>query len=176
MNRFGITALLLLTALTSLPAPLRADGGTFQFRKQAGPFTVTLFSAPVPLRAGTADLSVLVQDQQESALIDAAVTVRLSKENEQDIVARATTAQATNKMLDAAQIELPSAGAWQIEVHVTRGALAGSALGSINVLPEEAPFFTYRFYFAVVPVGIALFVLNQWLKKKNKYNGGLPLA
>lgn len=133
---------------------------------------VTAFSAPVPLRAGVADLSVMVQDGQEDIVPDADVTIRLSKRGEEDIVAKANTAQATNKLLHAAQVTIPSAGQWRMAVLVTRGGHTGSATRTIVVLPEEAPLFTYWVYFAIVPLGVVLFVMNQWLKGKQKSPGG----
>ena len=48
---------------------LLADGGAVQFRRQTGPVIITLFSAPVPLRAGPADLSVLVQNARDGSPI-----------------------------------------------------------------------------------------------------------
>ena len=54
------------------PRLLFADGGIVQFQKQAGPFFVTVFSAPVPLRVGAADLSVMVQKADDrSEVLDA---------------------------------------------------------------------------------------------------------
>lgn len=100
--------------------------------------------------------------------MDGGVTVQLSKPDEQDIIAKATTGQATNKLLYAAPVELPSPGKWRVRVQVTREGLAGSASGEISVLPEEPPLVTYWLYFAVVPIGTFLFVLNQWLKRKQR--------
>jgi len=172
VTRSILRAFVLLTGLSAACIPLLADGGTLQFRKAAGPFTVTLFTAPVPLRAGVGDFSVLVQDEQDNALVDGSVTIQLSKADERDIVAKATTAQATNKLLYAARVELPSAGKWEVRVQVRREGLAGSASGGISVLSEEPPVVTYWLYFAVVPVGILLFVLNQWLKRKQRRRKG----
>ena len=167
MSKTGIKVLVLLATLLVVADPaLYADGGTLQFQKQAGPFTVTLFSTPVPLRVGAADLSVLVQDSQNNALVNGSVTVHLSKLDERDIVAQATTAQATNKLLYAAPVELPRAGKWDVRIHVTRVGLSGDAQGAIHVLPQEPPLEAFWLYFAVVPFGVLLFVLNQWLKRR----------
>lgn len=168
MSKSGVHLLLLFVALCLVRVPAFADGGTLQFRKQAGPFTVTLFSAPVPLRAGAADLSVLVQDAEENTLVDGAVTLLLSKSDQPDIVAEATTARATNKLLYAARVDLPEAGKWRVQVRVNRGGSNAAVDGEISVLPEEAPLLTYWPYFAVVPIGLVLFVLNQWLKGKQR--------
>src|SRR5579884_1996756 len=59
-------------------ALLFADGGTLIFTRQAGPFLVTLFGAPEPVRAGPADLSVLVQRASDrTPVLDAQVRLKL---------------------------------------------------------------------------------------------------
>lgn len=166
MIKTAVKILVLLAAFLGGSLALHADGGTLQFRKPAGPFTLTLFSMPVPLRVGAADLSVLVQDSQNNALVDGSVTIRVSKADERDIFEKATTRQATNKLLYAAPIELPRAGKWRVQIRVLRGGISGTTEGEIEVLPEEPPLESFWFYFAVMPLGILLFVLNQWLKRQ----------
>src|SRR5436189_89842 len=66
---------------------LLADGGAVLLSKEAGPFTITLFGSPNPLRAGKADLSVLVQRQKDkSNVLDAGTMVRLRKREGGNIV------------------------------------------------------------------------------------------
>ncbi len=94
-----------------------ADGGTLLFRKPAGPFVLTAFSSPAPLRVGRADLSIMVQkENDQSTVLDAVVSVRLKRSvggTIVEIVAPATHARATNKLLYAANVTLPSAGAME---------------------------------------------------------------
>jgi YtkA-like len=169
VSRFLYRALVLLSSLCLGGTSLLADGGTLQFRKQAGPFIVTVFTSPVPLRAGVADISVMVQDGQDnSPVLDANVSIKLSKADEQTIAEKATTSQATNKLLYASAVELPTPGRWRLGVRVARGGTGGEAAGEIAVLPEEAPVITYWLYFAVIPLGVMLFGLNQWLKKRRR--------
>ncbi len=153
-----------------LLAPLLfADGGAVQFRKQAGPLSITVFSAPAPLRAGSADLSVLVQTAADSeAVLDATVTLRLSKPGEPSIDIPATRAQATNKLLYAAQPLLPSAGRWQIDVQVSWNGNTFEAPGEITVLPQASPLNSFWPYFALAPVAVLLFLANQWLKQRRR--------
>jgi hypothetical protein len=146
---------------------LLADGGTLQFRKQAGPFIVTVFSSPVPLRAGAADISVMVQDAHDnSPVLDASVSIQLSQAQEPKIDAKATRSQATNKLLYASSVEFPRPGRWLLRIGVFREGASGEASGEISVLPEQVPLIAYWVYFAIVPLGVVLFALNQWLKKK----------
>ncbi len=140
------------------------------FRKRADPFLVTAFGEPVPLRVGTADLSVMVQNaENRSTVLDANVSFRLKKSSTGsvvEIIASATHARATNKLLYAAHVTLPSAGEWQLSVDVKNGAAAASALSELNVFAQEAPAETYWPYFVIVPLLAVLFVLNRWLRRK----------
>lgn len=141
-----------------------------QFRKTAGPFVVTVFSEPVPLRAGTADLSVMLENAADrSTILDAHVMLRLRKTESGNIVevaAPASHEHATNKLLYAASVTLPSPGVWQITVDVRKNGDSASASSDLHVLPAELPVKEHWPLFAVVPVMILLFVLNQWLKSR----------
>lgn len=158
-----------LAATLLLVRVLLADGGAVQFRTSAGPLSITVFSAPVPLRVGGADLSMLVQTSADrSAVLNAAVELQLSKPGEQPINLPATRAQATNKLLYAAHPMLPSAGAWHLKVQVNWNGSRFEAAGEITVLPRETPLSSFWPYFAVVPAGVLLFLANQWLKRRRR--------
>jgi hypothetical protein len=148
---------------------LIADGGIVQFQKQAGPFFVTVFSAPVPLRVGAADLSVMVQTiNDRTNVLDCDVMLYLSKPGEHNIRIAATRAQATNKLLYAAHPVLRQAGKWNVSVEIKAIGDTVRVNGELAVLPELAPLIAYWPYFAVLPVAVALFALNQWLKARRK--------
>ena len=151
-----------------------ADGGTVQFHKQAGPFEVTLFSSPTPLRAGRADLSVMVQKASDKSTIqNATVTIHLKKstaDNVVEVVAPATHAKATNKLLYAAELTLPSPGQWQVSVDLNALGTTVTASGQIEVLSPQAPAATYWGYFALIPFVILLFIFNRWLRRKRQIN------
>src|SRR5581483_5154088 len=108
--------------LLFLAALLLADGGTVLFRKQAGPFLIAAFAQPTPVRVGTADISAMVQrvtDQQ--TILDASVNIHLRQSTEGrivEVVAPATHANATNKLLYAAHVKIPSSGTWTVSVDV----------------------------------------------------------
>lgn len=161
-----VAGLLLVTVM------LVADGGTVQFHRQAGPFAVTLFSSPVPLRAGRADLSVMVQKASDNSTIqDANVTVHLKRsatDNVVEVVAPATHAKATNKLLYAAELTIPSPGQWQANVEIHAAGTTATAEGTINVLPQQAAVTTYWGYFALIPFAILLFLFNRWLRRRRQ--------
>jgi hypothetical protein len=159
----------LLIGLCVIAPLLFADGGIVQFQRQAGPFFVTVFSTPVPLRVGSADLSVMVQRADDrSEMLNCDVTLELSKPDDRDIQVHATAAEATNKLVYAAPIVFPSAGKWQLSVDIKEKGDAVRVNGDLAVSPELPPLIAHWAYFALVPVAVVLFGLNQWLKAKRK--------
>ena len=152
---------------------LLADGGTVQLRKQAGPFEITLFSTPSPLRSGPVDLSVMVQRAGDrSPVLDANVKVHLRKRGGDNIIevfAPARHENATNKLLYAAKVNLVSAGEWLAEIEVIEGGATADIAGQVTVLPESPPIVAYWPYFALVPLAIALFFFNRWLRRRREY-------
>jgi hypothetical protein len=149
-----------------LAALAMADGGALQWRERAGPYTVTVFTAPVPLRPGPVDFSVMVQRAADNEVVlDAAVALQLTKSGEADIRGEATHSLATNKLLYSISLSPPTPGMWRVEVHV-RGAVGdASTAGSIRLLETESAVWNYWPYFAVVPVFVCLFIMNRYLKK-----------
>jgi hypothetical protein len=147
-----------------------ADGSVMLFRKRADPFIVTAFGEPVPARVGLVDLSVMLQRANDhGTVLDASVMLRLKKSSTgtiTEVVAPATHARATNKLLYAAHVTLPSAGKWQVSVEVKQGNATASVSGAMSVLPQEAPATTYWPYFVMVPLFVLLFILNRWLRRK----------
>lgn len=160
---------LTLAALFLSAVLLYADGGIVQFRREAGPFVITVFSTPSPLRAGPADLSVLVEwGQSHSPVLDAAVTLRLRDAQGTEVNAPATHAQATNKLLYASLPVIPNAGNWTVRVNVSRGGESTTVAGRIQVLAAPPALIHYWPYFAIVPCAVGLFALNQYLKAKQR--------
>lgn len=124
---FGVVLLLLLAT-----APrLLANGGTVRIsRAPVGPYLVTVYSSPTPLRTGEVDVSVLVQDSANRVL-DVPVRVearplRLGEGAEaQPIRQRATRAQATNKLFKAAKFDVAAPGEWAFRVEVAEAGSVG---------------------------------------------------
>ena len=167
------TSLRLAVALAALALPTlaRSDGGVVRVSQLAGPFTVTVFTAPTPLRAGPIDVSVLVQEEHGGDVVaDAAVvvTVRSGDEPPREIRADATHARATNKLLYAALLDLPTAGAWQVDVGVERNGARGSVGFDVAAEPPLPPWRTYWPYFALPVIAIAMYALHQWLALRRR--------
>jgi hypothetical protein len=94
-------------------------GGEVRLMEKAGPFVITVFSDPTPLRVGPVDISVMVQDGDSGRpILDAEVTVRLQERGTggPPIITQATRQNATNKLLYAAPVNLPAPGLWALQV------------------------------------------------------------
>ena len=158
-------AAILLLALT--PA-LLADGGAIQSRQEAGPFVITVFTSPAPLRAGPVDMSVLVQNRDTlETVLDAAVSVHLQRADS-EITAPATRAQAQNKLLYAANIDLAEPGEWQYSVAVIHGGSHAIASGRMMAAPAGTKPASYWTYFVFPPLCIVLFGIHQWLGRRHR--------
>ena len=112
--------LLLASAFViSMPTEAFADGGALVHVENIGEQRISIFVAPNPLRAGPVDVSVLVQQADGGAVIhDAQIAVALhSKEaGAIPVSSSASHAAATNKLLQAALLDLNVPGRWQGEV------------------------------------------------------------
>jgi hypothetical protein len=99
----------------------RGDGGVLRLSRRCGPVQVSVFTAPTPLRAGPVDVSVLVQQAESGqVLLGPAVTVRAVclEEPGHEVSEPATAGHATNKLLQAAVLELDRPGRWRLVVEV----------------------------------------------------------
>lgn len=149
-----------------VPGAAGADGGVVRLNQRAGPYTVTVFTAPTPLRAGPIDVSVLVQDGHGGDVVtDASVQVTLRADHDPARAVRgtATRAQATNKLLYAALLDLPAAGGWQVEVAIDHGEAPVSVSFAVDAAPPLPPWRAYWPYFALPAVAMAVYALHQWL-------------
>ncbi len=143
----------------------RADGGTIRIQQDAGSFRITVFSAPEPLRVGAADFSVLVQRiDDEAPVVDAEIAIRLvGPPPALPIDVRATRANATNKLLHAALVMLPTAGTWTLRVTLRHAAEVVELDGEIDVAPPLPRWVALWPYLAFPFAVVTLFALRVWL-------------
>jgi hypothetical protein len=100
---------------------VRGDGGTVRLSRGEGPYRISVFTGPTPFRAGSVDISVLIQDAQTGAVIpEARAAIWLTRCNHlgEPMHQSATSAAATNKLLKAALFELPAPGCWTVLVMI----------------------------------------------------------
>lgn len=139
-----------MLALVAIAGFVLADGGAILLRKQSGPFLVTVFGAP---RAGASEISVLVQRGDGSPVLDSEVEIRTG-----DTAVRAL--HGANKLMYTAEIQFARPG--KVPITITVGGI------QVNGELQVERRLVYWPYFALVPVMVALFALNQWLKSKRR--------
>jgi len=164
-----IFVLLTLIVLFAQNSNALADGGMVLMRRSSGPFVITVFTAPTPLRVGPAELSVLIQDtKNHQPVLDTKVILSLSREEGyfEPIKVEARRTQAKNKLLYTAPLELPVAGRWKLDLTVMSNSEAASISGIMTVEPPRLFLLTYWWSLALPPICILIFVINQWLKRR----------
>ncbi|NQX90433.1 MAG: hypothetical protein HRT77_17470 [Halioglobus sp.] len=164
------TFILVLLLWAGLPsAQVQADGGVVRASESVGPWRITVFSAPVPLRAGPADISVFVQDQTtRKPLLTARVDVVLTDELGQRMTQRATRQDATNRLMYAALVTLPTAGRWSVDVTVQDGQLSESISLEVDVGPAWPPWTDHLPWLVLPLVGLGLFAGHQVLAARHQ--------
>lgn len=133
-----VLSLLILCVLAFAPTVL-ANGGTVRLSNEpAGPYQVSAFTSPSPLRTGTVDVSVLVQRLGTGEQVpDVQVTVTVEPAGGQGDRRsyQATHEQATNKLYYAANVQIPAEGRWRISIDVVGQSGAGSAAFEVEATP-----------------------------------------
>ncbi len=148
-------------------APACADGGSVRLSERKGGYRVTVFTAPSPFRAGPVDISVLVQDAVTGQpLPQARVTVRMTRIGQPTLEYAATQEVATNKLLHAAQFDLPAPGRWELQVQVESSQ--GSAVLACEVeAAERLPrWHSLCPWIAWPALAIALFCTHELLARR----------
>lgn len=141
-GRLAVAATVLFGLVFVLPLtgrPAAANGGTLLVAQApAGPYAVSVFTSPSPLRTGKVDVSVLVQRADADELVQDARVLVTAEELEHfgaAVEAPATQAQATNKLYYAAELDLPREGRWRFRVQVAGAAGEGMTGFEADVAP-----------------------------------------
>jgi hypothetical protein len=164
----AVMAMLIATAWIAGIIRAHADGGAVQFEKSAGPFVITVFTTPSPLRAGPVDISLMIQSREnQQPVLDGQAFVQLRKDGAMSIRSEATHEAAQNKLLYAAPVKVPESGLWELEVAIQRGDDSINVAGEITVASANPVLLVYWRSLALPPLLISLFALNQWLKRRS---------
>jgi hypothetical protein len=165
----NVAAMAMLIAIAWIPDIIHAhaDGGAVQFEKSAGRFVVTVFTTPSPLRTGPVDISLMIRSRDnQQTVLDCQAIVQLCKEGATSIRSKATHEAAQNKLLYAAQVNVPVPGLWELEVAIEHGDDSINVAGEITVAPANPVLLVYWRSLALPPLFISLFAVNQWLKRR----------
>lgn len=179
MPRYIILAAV-VTLLLAASSLLNADGGTTIAQIDRDGLRVTVFAAPVPVRAGLLDVSFLVQEIPSNQPVgDAGINcsvLKLSLPSPEPVRLpawctaitpgtriAATPGHSGNKLLSGAYVPIPEPGRWELSVHVTRAAGDFTATVPIEVSAPLPPFSTWWPVIALVPCGILLYIWRAFL-------------
>jgi hypothetical protein len=163
-----------LLALTTIfvfsTVSLHADGGTVRLSERRGSYEITVFTSPTPVRAGTVDISVFLRDAATQAPIsNSAIEVSAVSRVHPDKEARdeATREKATNKLFQAAILDLPEPGWWDVTLVIDG---LGQPLEFSFELEVEEPLpriWVVAPWIAWPMVPILLFLIHQrWTRRK----------
>lgn len=165
-----ITAAILLV---HIPTARAHHGGVVQFKEQAGPFIIAVFTEPTPLYAGPVEVSTMVQNRDnQRPILDADVTVLLQQRGGDAISAKATRQNASNKLMYTALVDLSAAGDWELRVLVKHGPASESVAGAVTAKAHRSPLLSFLPYLALFPLAIGLFGIHHWLSRRRGRNSG----
>lgn len=157
----------LVLAVWLAAAAARGDGLHLLVSQPAGPFVISVFTAPTPLRPGTAEVSVLVQTSDDRRSVpdaDVQLVLRAADGPSAERSAAARRGVVANKMVYAARIDVPAAGRWTLTTSVRAGERNATLSSAVTVFPALAPLVAFWGFIALPFVAIAVFALHQWLK------------
>lgn len=143
---------------------VRGDGGVVLWQQTSGSITVTAFTTQSPLRIGPADISFLIENNEQSRpILDARVFVALEDANGVTARGEATRDQARNKLLYCSVMNLVKPGPGRMKVIVTDGSEKHDLDTEVEVSGRQSPLIehwkllTFPFMIAI------LFVFHQRL-------------
>jgi hypothetical protein len=172
-----VASSMLLVMAVAMPAALAHGGGTPQLVEEpAGTYEIFTWTNPEPARVGTFHVTVaLVEPATDQPVLNAGVLIHAAPAGTdtatQPILAPATHEKATIKTYYEADLELPTAGPWQITVAYTgtNGIDAGNASFPLEV--QEPGINWGRIALGIVLVILAGSILlfnrigGRWLRK-----------
>ncbi len=167
--------LLPVWVLLLMPSAAVADGGALRLSDEKDGYRIAVFTTPTPLRAGPADISVLVQDAATGELASGVQVVITARKQDgghhvlmvdAEICQPATTEAATNKLYYAATFNLPEAGWYSVEISIVGAKGATNASFDVEAAGPLPPALTVLPWVAWPLVAIALFVIHQFLVRR----------
>jgi cytochrome c oxidase assembly factor CtaG len=152
----GLCLSLLIAASSDDDQPLRV-------LKDSGPYTVAVF-APLNLQTGPANLGVLVQDRStQEVLLDWTMDLTARSVSDRSVSEiRATQENSANKLLQAAELDLPSAGDWTLNIAVTRNSTSTNVWLPLRVVKREGRLYDLWPYLLFPGLGVILFGTYGW--------------
>jgi len=123
------------------PDRIDIDDAVIRAGSVAGPFRISVFTPRDPVPTGPSDISVLVQDARSSeTILDAEVDLSIRSVNGAggSGSVRATHEQSANKLLQAADVDLPGSRPRELQVTVRRRFDEGVITVSLDAAPTTS--------------------------------------
>ena len=152
-----------------LPSPAVADGGAVRLSEQKGNYRITVFTTPTPLRAGSVDVSVLVQDAatgEPASGVKVTIQAQRCGFPSDEAVHSATTDAATNKLYHAATFDCPEPGYYSLELHIDGDLGEAQVAFDLNVAEPPPKWLAMWPWVAWPVVVILLFSIHQLLVRR----------
>ena len=137
------------------------DDQALRLWKQSGPFSAAIFAPAGDLPAGRSSFGVLVQDRKtQEVLLDSAVDLSArpaAAEAGQPAPVRATYEDSENKLLQTAELDLPAAGDWTVNIALSRNSESAELSLPLRVVKREGGLADLWPYFLFPAFGMILF-------------------
>ena len=148
------------------PTPASADGPHIAFHGTAEGYAVTLFTAPDPLVAGPAELTLLVQDADTGAMLPAArAQGELKLTGGAPVAFTLAPGSDSGPQLLLATVPLPRPGGYALQLRVAAaGRPVAEFTGVLPVDENNRQRNTVAWGVLLPAVSIALFLANQYGK------------
>jgi cytochrome c oxidase assembly factor CtaG len=130
--------------------------------KESGAFGVAVFAPTGHLQAGPTSFSILVQDRNaQEVLLDSAVDLSARPATGRDPLPpiRAAREGSYNKLLQSAELNLPSDGDWTLNIAVRRNSDSADFTLPIHVVKAESGLADLWPYFLFPGLGMILFAV-----------------
>jgi hypothetical protein len=145
------------------------DDQVLRFKETSGPFAVAVFGPAGDLDAGRSPFSALVQDRNTSeVLLDTTVDLTARPAGSAQgptSTARATYEDSENKLLQTAELDLPSPADWKLNIVVQRNSDVADFSLPLRVVRAELQFkfpWGYLFVVAIALLLILIYTLRHW--------------
>ena len=158
---------IVLVSLALMQGAAFADGGQLQGSELSGPFVISLYTSPIPLRTGTAELTALITNSADrTPVLDATVQILLRSETHPESAFVMKAMRGGDGLRYFATPKLKAAGRWSIRIEASNSQGSGTFVRTLAVEDALPIYISLWPVLAFPPVPIAVFALQQRLRKR----------
>ena len=158
---------LVLASFALLPGAAFADGGQLQGSELSGPFVISLYTSPIPLRTGTVELTALITNSADrTPVLDATVQIQVRSETHPESAFVMKAKRGGDGLRYFATPKLKPAGRWSIRIEASNSQGSGTFIRTLAVEDALPIYISLWPVLAFPPVAIAVFALQQRLRRR----------